>query len=97
MGERDSMCCTSSSRVSIALPSYDNVDIFGFERLFGEQRGVPATKNNWEIGIPRFNGLGDFRSFANHRTGHKRDRKAERITNFFEYALLKIRRDRGVN
>ena len=58
---------------------------------------MPAAQDDgliWvePLGVPR-----DLHGLPDHRSGDQRDREAQRIFQFFEYALAEIRRDRGID
>src|SRR5580704_2126309 len=80
-----------------ALSANDIVDIRGLERLCRQERGVPSTQDDGEVRIPLFDGSRNFNRFPDHRSGHKRDTKAEGVTHFFEYALFVVWSDRRIN
>ncbi len=54
---------------------------------------MPASKNDGEVWVPRLDGPRDLNGFANHRAGNQRNTQAERVLDFLENALHKMRGD----
>ena len=65
--------------------------------MFWQQRRVPSAQDDGEVRIPLLDGASNFNRFPDHRSGHKRDTKAECITYFFENALLIVWSDGGID
>ena len=58
---------------------------------------MPPAQNDGEFRIPFLDGASDFHRLTDHRSGHKRDTKAEGITYFFEHALFVVWSDGGID
>ena len=58
---------------------------------------MPAAENDWEVGVPCFDGAGDLYCFADHRAGYERDAQAKSVSRLFKDALLVVWCDGGVD
>jgi hypothetical protein len=58
---------------------------------------MPTTQDDGKLRIPLLDGASNFGCFPDHRSGHKRDTKAESVSHFFEDAFLIVWRDGGIN
>lgn len=58
---------------------------------------MPSAEDDWKIGIPGFDRLGDLDCFANHGTGDERDSKTQSIANLLEDSFFVVRSDGGID
>ena len=81
----------------LALSHDHGIDVFGRQGLIREQRGMPSAQNDRHLRIEPLDLAGDLHGLADHGAGDQGHRQADGVFEFFDHALLEIRRDGGID
>ena len=58
---------------------------------------MPAAQNDRQARVEALDFASHLHGLADHGAGHKGNRQAESVLQFFDYPLLETRRDRGID